>query len=368
MRRSRPILFNDFRESTVSDDVNAVARVLNSGWLILGNEVRGFESDWASQCGVRSAVGVANGLDAIEIGLRAARIGVGDEVITTPMTAVATVLGIVRSGATPVLADIDPETGLLDPASVERCMTSATRAILLVHLYGQMRDMHLWSEFCHRHGIELLEDCAQSHAASFDGQAAGAWGRFGAYSFYPTKNLGAAGDAGALVTNDEELAEQAEMLRNYGQLSRYEHPLLGLNSRLDEMQAAILRARLPRLLTTTRRRQEIAHQYRAGISNPVVNLLAPPQDASNHVYHLFVVTTPHREALQAHLEATGIQTLIHYPVPAHRQPPLAHVARDPGGLGAAESHAAQCLSLPCSPHLTDEEVRRVVDAVNSFVP
>lgn len=366
MSGSQPVLFNDFCDLTTSDYVKAVCRVLNSGWFILGDEVRQFETEWASECGVKVAVGVANGLDAIEVGLRAAGIGPGDEVITSPMTAVATVLGIVRAGATPVFADIDPRTALLNLASVERCLTPATRAILLVHLYGQMRDMRLWSDFCQNHGIELLEDCAQSHAAYFDGKAAGTWGLFGAYSFYPTKNLGAAGDAGALVTDDEALAERAYMLRNYGQSTRYEHPLLGLNSRLDEVQAAILRARLSVLLANTQRRREIARKYRENIVNPAVRLLAPPQDASNHVYHLFVVLTSHREALQAHLAELGIQTLIHYPIPAHKQPPLSGSARDPVGLNATEAHASQCLSLPCGPHLSDGDVERVIAAVNAF--
>src|SRR5688572_23293299 len=232
--------FAESREATV----DAVVRTLESGWYILGKEVQQFERQWAQRCGVRHAVAVGNGLDAIEIALRALRIGPGDEVITTPMTAFASVLAIIRAGATPVLADIDPGTALLDRASVERCLTKKTKAIVLVHLYGQLRDMDRWKEFCQRHNVELIEDCAQSHAASSDGRVAGSFGRINAYSFYPTKNLGAMGDGGAVVTDDDELAMHAARLRNYGQKERYEHPELGMNSRLDEVQAAILSERL----------------------------------------------------------------------------------------------------------------------------
>jgi dTDP-4-amino-4,6-dideoxygalactose transaminase len=231
-----------------------------------------------------------------------------------------------------------------------------------------MRNMELWADLCARHGLALLEDCAQSHDAQYAGRAAGSWGLFGAYSFYPTKNLGAAGDAGALVMSDAALAEQARMLRNYGQSSRYEHPLLGLNSRLDEVQAAILRARLARLAANTARRREIAGLYRDNVTNPYVRLMAAPLDPLNHVHHLFVVTTAHRAALQSHLTAAGIQTLIHYPVPAHRQESLASVRTDPEGMANSESHADQCLSLPCAPHLTDHDALRVVEAVNAFTP
>lgn len=360
------VAFNDFRGSTSADDLAAIGRVLDSGWLILGDEVQAFEAEWARRCGVPWAVGVGNGLDAIEIGLRAAGIGPGDEVITTPMTAVATVLGILRAGATPVLADIDPATALLDPTSVERCITPATKAVLVVHLYGQLRQPAAWQAMCARLGITLLEDCAQSHDATVDGRPAGSWGLFGAYSFYPTKNLGAAGDAGALVTANETLANRAAMLRNYGQSTRYEHPLAGLNSRLDEVQAAVLRARLPRLAVNTVRRRQIADQYRDQIANSVVRLLAPPETPESHVHHLFVVLCEQRDALQRHLSDSGIQTLIHYPVPAHLQLSMTGIRTDPKGLSHSVRHARECLSLPCAPHLGDGDVQRVIEAVNSF--
>ncbi len=363
------IRMNDFRadsEAQVRAQVEAAERVIRSGWYVLGEEVRSFETEWASRCRTSAAVGVGNGLDAIEIGLRAIGVGAGDEVITTPMTAFATVLGIQRAGATPVLADIDLDTALLDPDSVARCVTGRTKAILLVHLYGQVRDMERWKAFCTERGLLLLEDCAQAHLARSGEQVAGGFGTWGAYSFYPTKNLGAPGDAGALVTNDAAIAERARMLRNYGQATRYEHPLPGLNSRLDEMQAAILRAKLAWLEASTNRRREIVGRYFADIRNPAVQLLAAPRQAENHVYHLFVMRCAQRDGLMAHLREQGVESIIHYPVPAHRQPPAQALARDPKGLARTEQHAQTCLSIPCHPNMTDEQVEAVVQAVNAF--
>jgi dTDP-4-amino-4,6-dideoxygalactose transaminase len=346
--------------------LDAFARVLDSGHHVLGPEVAAFESHWAAACGVRHGVGVGNGMDAIEIALRALHVGPGDEVVTTPMTAFATVLAVLRAGATPVLADIDPATALLDPASVARCITPRTRALILVHLYGQMRQMDTWLALCRDTGVALIEDCAQAHLAHSRGRAAGSMGRAGAYSFYPTKNLGAVGDAGLLVTDDAALAARAARLRNYGQDTRYHHPLAGLNSRLDELQAALLLARLPGLPAATARRRAIAQAYREGIVPGAVQLLAAPEEAAAHVHHLFVVTCERRDALQAHLHEQGVQSLIHYPVPVHRQPPCHGIATDPQGLRACEAHAATCLSLPCAPHLDDGDVARVVAAVNAF--
>jgi len=363
------ILMNDFKaepDGLRAAELVAVNRVLSSGWYVLGNEVHQFEQEWAKRCGALYAVGVGNGMDAIEIGIRALDIGQGDEVITTPMTAFATVLAIIRAGATPVLADIDPTTGLLDPDSVERCLSPHTRAVLLVHLYGQVRHMDRWLAFCKQHGIALLEDCAQSHLAQWDGVVAGNFGRFGAYSFYPTKNLGALGDAGALVSNDSALSERAAVLRNYGQSARYHHTELGLNSRLDELQAALLKVRLAYLAEFTSRRQELAKVYREQISTPQVGMLAPPAQAVSHVYHLFVVICAARERLAQHLRDRGVETYVHYPVPVHRQPPCQGVRCDPTGLAATERHAATCLSLPCHPQMSDADLATVIEAINDF--
>ncbi len=353
-------------ESLRAKEIDAVRTVLESGWYILGSQVKAFESAWAGRAGTKHAIGVANGMDAIEIGLRCLEIGQGDEVITTPMTAFATVLAIIRAGAIPVLADIDPDTALLDRASVERCIGPKTRALLLVHLYGQVRDMDQWLDLSRRENIRLLEDCAQSHLAAARGEPCGSMGSWGAFSFYPTKNLGAIGDGGALTTNDDEVAAKATVLRNYGQSVRYHHPVLGMNSRLDEMQAAILRVRLETLGEFTKRRQEIARRYRRRINNPRIRLLAAPQSAESHVYHLFVICCDDRNRLADFLKVRGIESLIHYPIPVHLQPPCREVRTDPAGLANAERYAETCLSIPCHPQLTDDEVSEVAKALNEF--
>ncbi len=364
------ILMNDFKAEPLEMReamVGAVNRVLESGWYVLGNEVTVFEKQLATACGLDYAVGVGNGMDAIEIILRALDIGPGDEVITTPMTAFASVLAIIRAGATPVLADIEPNTALLSIESAARCISTKTKAVLLVHLYGQVRSMDAWTVFCDKHGITLVEDCAQAHLAEWQGKVAGSLGAAGAYSFYPTKNLGAPGDAGALVTNSQALAKRAARLRNYGQSERYHHPELGMNSRLDEIHAAMLVERMKWLPEFTERRRQIADAYRAGISNSLVKLLDAPEERIAHVYHLFVITCDQRELLQSHLNASGVQALIHYPICIHEQQPCLNIARDPHGLKASERHAATCLSLPCHPQMSDEDVAIVINAVNAFI-
>lgn len=362
------ILMNDF--TRVSEDLRererrACARVLASGWSILGKEVEAFETEWARTTGVRHVVGVANGLDALEISIRALGLGAGDEIITTPMTAFATVLAILRAGAIPVLADIEPGTANIDLESAERCRSQRTRAILPVHLYGRALPLDRWSSWCREHGLHLIEDCAQAHLAGWQDRSVGSWGAISGWSFYPTKNLGACGDAGAIATNDDALAELCRRLRNYGQSERYYHPELGMNSRLDELQAALLSERLRELPKWTMRRCEIASAYRCGIDNPRVGLL-DNASAGTHVYHLFVITCTERDRLAEYLRARGVQTLIHYPVPVHRQKPTSALRRDPKGLSICERHAATCLSLPCSPHLSDDEVATIVASVNAF--
>ena len=363
------ILMNDFKaEPTELREAmfSAARRVLESGWYIMGNEVAAFESQWAQICGIEHGVGVGNGMDAIEIALRSLDIGPGDEVITTAMTAFATVLAILHAGATPVLADIDPETALLSLDSVQRCISPKTKAIVLVHLYGQVRALSSWTELCQKAGIHLIEDCAQAHLTTWQGKVAGSFGVAGAYSFYPTKNLGAPGDAGMLVTHNASLSDRAARLRNYGQSVRYHHPELGVNSRLDEMQAAILSERLKWLQPFTEQRRHIAAAYRTGITNPLVQLLAAPEEPSAHVYHLYVVTCSNRDALQAHLYTQDIQTLIHYPIPVNEQIPCRALQRDPHGLNFSDSHAARCLSLPCHPQMKETDIAQVIAAVNSF--
>lgn len=363
------ILMNDFAaepEALHAEELAAAGRVLRSSRFILGPEVQRFEESWARLCGTRFCVGVGNGMDAIELGLRALNIGAGDEVITTPMTAMATIMAIKRAGATPVLADIEPDTALLDMASAQRCLTRQTKAVLLVHLYGQLPDMDAWLEFCEQAEIHLLEDAAQAHGAIRGGRPAGSFGEWAAFSFYPTKNLGAKGDAGALVTNSEDVTNRVRMLRNYGAATRYEHLESGMNSRLDELQAAILLARLNWLDRFNRIRRTTAARYFAALANPHIALLSPPAEAESHVYHLFVVRCLERDRLAEHLKTNGIESLIHYPIPAHRQPCFKDMRVDSGGLPNAERHAAQCLSLPCHPHLRDEDVSTIIKDANAF--
>lgn len=363
------IMMNDFRsepEALLKQELDAVERVLRSGWFVLGNEVNSFESGWAQRCGTRHAIGVGNGMDAIEIGLRALGIGEGDEVITTPMTAFATILAIIRAGAVPVLADIEQDTALLSIESTARCISPRTKAVLLVHLYGQIRNMGDWESFCEQNNLLLLEDCAQAHLAEENGRVSGNFGKFGSFSFYPTKNLGAIGDAGALVTNDDMLADHARRLRNYGQSERYQHPEIGMNSRLDELHAAILTERLKWLDAFTEARRNIAETYHREILNPLINHLAKPAQRKSHVYHLFVMLCPERDRLSKYMTESGIGNLSHYPVPAHRQPPCLETRTDPVGLSHAELHAKQCISIPCHPQMTQSQIEMVIDVVNAF--
>lgn len=357
--------FQDEPESLKNAMHLAIRDVIDSGWYILGPQVEKFENQWASKCGLPYAIGVGNGMDAIELILRGLDIGPGDEVITTAMTAFPTVLAIIRSGATPVLADIDPETALLSIDSVKRCLSSRTRAIVLVHLYGQLSQMDEWVNFSSEKNIYLIEDCAQSHLASYGGVCAGGFGVAGAYSFYPTKNLGALGDAGMVVTSDQALAERIQKLRNYGQSERYHHPEIGMNSRLDEIQAAILIERLKFLDQFTDARINIANQYIKRISNSAIENQKPAK-LNSHVYHLYILRSQNRSDLQAHLKQQGVQSLIHYPIPLHRQESVKNIAKDPLGLLAAEAHANSCLSLPCHPQLSALEVDTVIEAVNAF--
>lgn len=363
------ILMNDFKADPfeMTDAVmKSVERVITSGRYVLGPELEKFESSWAEFCQSKTAVGVANGMDAIELMLRSANVGEGDEVITTPMTAFASVLAIIRSGATPVLADIDSNTALLSIDSVTRCLSKKTKAILLVHLYGHIAKMDEWVSFCKANNLILFEDCAQAHMASLGGKVAGSFGLAGAYSFYPTKNLGAVGDAGAVVTSNEEMAERVRVLRNYGQSVRYCHPDAGMNSRLDEIQAAILSEKLKWLKVFTNQRRFIATQYNKRINNNFVDLMSAPEHEDAHVHHLYVIKSVCRDKLQNYLLNCGIQTLIHYPIPIHHQTPCLSLGRDPQGLIKSENHSKVCLSLPCHPHMTQNQIDKVIDTVNAF--
>ncbi|MFP5378746.1 MAG: DegT/DnrJ/EryC1/StrS family aminotransferase [Vicinamibacteria bacterium] len=340
----------------------AVARVIDRGWFVLGPEVEAFEAEFAAATGAAHAVGVGTGTDAITLILRAMDIGPGDEVITTPLSAAYTALAVMMAGARPVFADLDPERLTLDPAAVAAAVTPRTRAILPVHLYGQPADMPRLAEVAARHGLPVVEDAAQAHGASYGLERAGSLGTAGCFSFYPTKNLGALGDGGAVTTGDTALAARIARLRNGGQTTRYQHVEAGANSRLDEMQAAILRARLPRLAAATARRRAIATTYRRALESAA--LTVPREFDAGHVYHLFPVLTSRRDAFQAHMTAAGIETLIHYPVPIPRQPALAPA--DPAPCPIADRVAAEVVSLPMYPGLTDQEVAAVSLAAARF--
>jgi dTDP-4-amino-4,6-dideoxygalactose transaminase len=342
----------------------AIARVLDSGWFVLGPEVEAFEHEFAAASGVPYVVGTGNGTDAIALILRALGIGHGDEVITSPLSAAYTALAILMTGARPVFADIDPQRLTIDPEAAARAVTSKTAALLPVHLYGQPADMHALTALAQRKGIAVIEDCCQAHLATCGGRAIGTFGSAGAFSFYPTKNLGALGDGGAVVTGDAALAERVMRLRNGGQAGRYHHVDIGVNSRLDEMQAAILRARLPLLGSRTAQRRAIAAEYRSQLHGAPVQV--PMEMDPGHVYHLFPVRTPRRSSLQAHLRAAGIETLIHYPVAIPQQPAFA--STNPADCPHATRAADEVLSLPLYPGLPLESVRDVVDAVRRDRP
>jgi len=342
----------------------AIDRVIERGWFVLGPEVEAFEQEFAVASGAAHAVGVGTGTDAIALILRALGIGAGDEVITTPLSAAYSALAIVMSGARPVFADVDPVRLTLDPQRVAAAIGPRTRAILPVHLYGQPADMPAIAAVAARHGLAIVEDCCQGHLATSGGQAVGTFGAAGAFSFYPTKNLGALGDGGAITTNDAMLADRLRRLRNGGQTDRYHHAEPGVNTRLDEMQAAVLRARLPFLAGWTARRRALAARYRRALA---ADGAAPVTEAeSGHVYHLFVVRTGAREAMRAHLTSRGIETLIHYPVSIPRQPALA--ASQPDDCPLAARACDEVLSLPLHPALADHDVDFVSEAVDAFAP
>jgi dTDP-4-amino-4,6-dideoxygalactose transaminase len=348
-----------------ADDVRrAIDRVIDRGWFILGPEVVGFEEEFAAASGAARAVGVGTGTDAIALILRALGIGAGDEVITSPLSAAYSALAIMMVGARPVFADIDAERATLDPERITERVGPRTRAILPVHLYGQAADMAAIERVAARHALAIVEDCCQAHLATCQGRPVGTIGVAGAFSFYPTKNLGALGDGGAVVTNDRALADRVKRIRNGGQIDRYHHEEPGINSRLDDMQAAVLRARLPRLQGWTERRRALAARYRSRLAGAPVDVL--PQRDDGHVYHLFVVRSSERDALQAHLAANGVETLIHYPVAIPRQPALA--GQHPDDCPVAARTCREILSLPLHPALRDDEVDEIAAAVHAFKP
>jgi dTDP-3-amino-3,4,6-trideoxy-alpha-D-glucose transaminase len=339
----------------------AIDRVITRGWFVLGPELEAFEHEFAAATGAAHAVGVGTGTDAIALALRAAGIGPGDEVITAPLSAAYSALAIMMAGARPVFADIDPDRLTLDPRAAAAAITPRTKAILPVHLYGQPADMPAIAALAERHGLLVVEDCCQAHLATCAGRPVGSFGVAAAYSFYPTKNLGALGDGGAITVTDPAMAARLKRLRNGGQTDRYQHGEFGVNTRLDEMQAAILRARLRWLRKWTAERRTLAAVYRSQLrGTPVV---VPPERDPGHVYHLFPILSTDRAALQAHLKARGVETLIHYPVPIPRQPALA--PERPAPCPVADRVCAEVLSLPLHPGLTPQAVGEVAAALHA---
>jgi dTDP-4-amino-4,6-dideoxygalactose transaminase len=343
----------------------AIARVLGGGWYILGDEVKAFEAEFASFTGVSHAVGIGSGTEALHLALRACEIGEGDEVITVSHTAVATVSAIESAGATPVLVDIEPDYFTLDATKLAAAITARTKAIIPVHLYGQPADLDPILEIARRHSLRVIEDCAQAHGAKYKGRRVGSYGDIGCFSFYPTKNLGAIGDGGMLVTDNAELAERAHLLREYGWADRYVSTISGWNSRLDELQAAILRVKLPHLDAENAGRAGLASKYDEALTGLGITLPRGRPEAE-HVYHLYVIRSERRDDLQSFLKSRGIGALIHYPVPVHRQPAYQGRLAGSDNLSQSERAAREVLSLPIYPELDESQLQEVISKVQAF--
>ena len=337
----------------------AVARVVDSGWYILGSEVEAFEEEWATFCGAAHAVGVANGLDALTLALRALEIGPGDEVIVPSNTFIATWLAISAVGARPVPVEPDPITHNIDPGLIAVAITPATRALMPVHLYGQPADLEPILELARKHRLAVVEDAAQAHGARYKGQRIGAHGDIVAWSFYPGKNLGALGDAGAVTTNSADLADRIRTLRNYGSRQKYVNEVLGVNSRLAPVQAAVLRIKLGVLDEWTARRRAVAASYSKGLADSGLILPHVP-DWADPAWHLYVVRSSERDQLQLHLGEAGIGTMIHYPIPPHMQAAYSGLGLTPQALPLARELAGEVLSLPIGPHMGAEAVDQVI--------
>lgn len=345
--------------------LEATARVIDSGWYILGEEVSKFEAEYATYCEAQHCVGVANGLDALALGLRALGIGPGDEVIVPANTYIASWLAVTQCGATLVPVEPDIKTCNIDCGRIEERITSRTRAIMPVHLYGQPADIDSILELARRHGLRVIEDAAQAHGARFHGRRIGSHGDIVAWSFYPGKNLGALGDGGAITTNDPSLAEKIRVLRNYGSRVKYHNEIVGSNSRLDELQAALLRVKLPLLDEDNRVRAAIAHQYLTDLQDSPLTLPGVLKGCEP-VWHLFVVRHPNRDTLAQHLKSAGIGTMIHYPVPPHLQPAYAGLKMSSDLLPITTRIHDEVLSLPIGPTQTEEQTAHVIRSLQAF--
>ncbi|WP_067561728.1 DegT/DnrJ/EryC1/StrS family aminotransferase [Halofilum ochraceum] len=343
----------------------AMAQAMAATQYILGPNVQAFEREAAEYLGVRHALGCASGTDALHLALAGLGIGPGDEVITTPFTFIATAEAIRYVDATPVFVDVDPQTFNLDPVAVERAITERTRAIMPVHLFGQPADMDTLNRMACDRGLLVVEDCAQSFGATIDGRQTGSLGAAGAFSFFPSKNLGGFGDGGLVTTHDDAVAEQIRSLRNHGQTARYHHPQIGYNSRLDELQAVVLRHKLPHIDQYNAERRRVADRYDAGLADLTVETPFR-RDGARHVFHQYTVLTDHRDTIMQALKDASIASAIYYPVPLHRQPAFADAAV-PASLPIAESLAERCCSLPVYPELTDAMVDRICGVIRDAV-
>jgi dTDP-4-amino-4,6-dideoxygalactose transaminase len=358
--------FDPMHRAIQTEMAETFQRVYNSNWLILGQEVKNFEAAYARMNQVQHTIGVSNGLDALFLSLKACDIGPGDEVIVPSNTYIATVLAVSYAGAKPVLVEPRSDTYNLNPDLIERAITPHTKAIMPVHLYGQACEMEAIMQIANQHGLKVIEDNAQAHLATFNGKLTGSWGHANGTSFYPGKNLGALGDAGAVTTNSDELADKIRVLRNYGSRVKYENEVIGYNMRLDELQAAFLSTKLNHLHEWTVQRQQIAawyHQALQGIGDLILPVTCPN---ATHVYHLYVIRTNRRDALQQHLTAHEIGTLIHYPIPPHLQQAYRYMGWHKGAFPLAEELAATCLSLPMWPGMTSEHVAQIADVIRQF--
>lgn len=365
----RPISFLDLNAShaDIREELDQAYRdVLDGGIFIMGPQLEAFEREYASFCGSRHCIGVGNGLDALRLILQGYGIGAGDEVIVPSNTFIATWLAVTQVGATPVPVEPLEQTCNIDPARIEAAITARTRAIMPVHLYGQPAEMDAIKEIARRHGLKVIEDAAQSQGASYRGRASGALGDAAGHSFYPGKNLGALGDGGAITTDDDALAERVRMLRNYGSVKKYEHEMIGFNSRLDELQAAFLRVKLRRLSAWNARRRAIAARYQAGLSGLRDCVLPSAPAHIEPVWHLYVIRTRQRQAMQQALQAAGVATGIHYPTPPHLQGAYAEAGFAPDSFPLSRALHAEVLSLPMGPHLSDDDVDAVISAVRAF--
>ncbi|TFB12831.1 DegT/DnrJ/EryC1/StrS family aminotransferase [Candidatus Marinimicrobia bacterium MT.SAG.4] len=367
------IPFGDLKRQylTIKEDIDeAISNVLNRGWFILGEELRTFEEEFASYCNAKYGIGVGSGTEALHLSLVACGVEPGDEVITVPNTAVPTVSAISCAGAIPAFVDIDPNTYTMDPSKLEdylkkRSTTRKAKAVIPVHLYGYPVDMDPILEIARRYGLKVIEDACQAHGAEYKNQKVGSLGDAGCFSFYPSKNLGAYGDGGMIVTNDRDLAKRIRMLRNYGQENRYHHNIKGFNSRLDEIQAAILRVKFRYLDRWNERRRQIAKIYdQATASSEIKKPIE--MDYAKHVYHLYVIRTKNREEIQQDLLNNGIETIIHYPIPIHLQEAYKDLKLKESKFPHAELHAIECVSLPVYPELSDSEVQYICDVISGL--